>query len=145
MKKKLLKNVLRLFSYILVAAVASCMTLFLYAPGTEMQKLVQLENLITQRFIGGADQTRLEDGAAYGMVSATGDQWSSYIPASQYEKYLQTMNNQYVGIGITISTTLTENGIEVLRLEENGGAKEAGVLAGDCIYKVKRIGIGTGH
>ena len=136
MNKKLLKNILRLLSYILVAAVASCLTLFLFVPRTGMEKLVQLENLITQRFIGGAEQTQLLDGAAYGMVSATGDRWSSYIPASQYQNYLQTMNNQYVGIGVTISATITENGIEVLRLEENGGAKEAGILPGDFIYKV---------
>lgn len=136
MKKTLLKNILRLLSYILVAAAASSLTLFLLVPKTGMEKLIQLENLITQRFIGGADQTQLEDGAAYGMVSATGDRWSSYIPASQYQNYLQTMNNQYVGIGVTISTTLTENGIEILRLEEDGGAKAAGILVGDCIYKV---------
>ena len=35
------------------------------------------------------EQTQLLDGAAYGMVSATGDRWSSYIPASQYQNYLQ--------------------------------------------------------
>lgn len=139
MNKKLLKNILRLLSYILVAAVASCLTLFLFVPRTGMEKLVQLENLITQRFIGGAEQTQLLDGAAYGMVSATGDRWSSYIPASQYQNYLQTMNNQYVGIGVTISATITENGIEVLRLEENGGAKEAGILPGDYIYKVNGL------
>ena len=139
MKNKFLKYFLRVLSYILVAAVASCLTLFLFVPTTGMEKLVQLEALITQRFIGGADQAQLLDGAAYGMVSATGDRWSSYIPASQYQNYLQTMNNQYVGIGVTISATVTDNGIEVLRLEENGGAKEAGVLPGDYIYKVNGL------
>lgn len=139
MKNKFLKYFLRVLSYILVAAVASCLTLFLFVPTTGMEKLVQLEALITQRFIGGSDQAQLLDGAAYGMVSATGDRWSSYIPASQYQNYLQTMNNQYVGIGVTISATVTDNGIEVLRLEENGGAKEAGVLPGDYIYKVNGL------
>lgn len=136
MYKKLLKIMLRLLSYVLVAAIASCMTLFLFVPRTGMEKLIQLEELITQRFVGDVDKTQLTDGAAYGMVSSTGDRWSSYIPAAQYNNYLQTMNNQYVGIGVTISTAVTENGIEVLRLEENGGAKEAGLLAGDYIYKV---------
>lgn len=136
MNKKLLKNILRLLSYILVAAIASCLTLFLFVPRTGTEKLVQLENLITQRFVGDVDKTQLTDGAAYGMVSATGDRWSSYIPAAQYNDYLQTMNNQYVGIGVTISTAVTENGIEILRLEENGGAKEAGLQPGDTIYKV---------
>lgn len=127
---------LRLLSYILVAAIASCLTLFLFVPRTGTEKLMQLENLITQRFVGDVDKTQLTDGAAYGMVSATGDRWSSYIPAAQYNNYLQTMNNQYVGIGVTISTAVTENGIEILRLEENGGAKEAGLQPGDTIYKV---------
>ncbi len=136
MYKKLLKNILRLLSYVLVAAVASCLTLCLFMPRTGMEKLTQLENLITQRFVGETDKTQLTDGAAYGMVSATGDRWSSYIPADQYKNYLQTMNNQYVGIGVTISTNVTENGIEILRLEENGGAKEAGLQPGDTIYKV---------
>ncbi|MBR3978225.1 MAG: S41 family peptidase [Oscillospiraceae bacterium] len=136
MKKELLKHILRLLSYILVAAAASFLTLWLLVPRTGMEKLAQLENLITQRFVGEADKTQLEDGAAYGMVSATGDRWSNYIPADQYQNYLQTMNNQYVGIGVTISTAVTEKGIEILRLEENGGAREAGLLAGDYIYMV---------
>jgi len=136
MKKELLKHILRLLSYILVAAAASFLTLWLLVPRTGMEKLAQLENLITQRFVGEADKTQLEDGAAYGMVSSTGDRWSNYIPADQYQNYLQTMNNQYVGIGVTISTAVTEKGIEILRLEENGGAREAGLLAGDYIYMV---------
>ena len=136
MYKKLLKIMLRLLSYVLVAAIASCLTLFLFVPRTGTEKLMQLENLITQRFVGDVDKTQLTDGAAYGMVSAAGDRWSSYIPAAQYNNYLQTMNNQYVGIGVTISTAVTENGIEILRLEENGGAKEAGLQPGDTIYKV---------
>ena len=99
MKKKLLT----FGSYVLVAVLASVLTLAStggIAVGSS--KLAQLEDLILERFIAGADQTELEDAAAAAMVAATGDRWSYYIPADEYETYQEQMANAYVGVGITI-------------------------------------------
>lgn len=122
-------------SYILVAALASFVTLYLSARSNQ-NKLDELRNLIQQRFIGEVTQEQLDDGAAAGMVSATGDRWSYYIPASQYAAHVEQMNNEYVGIGVTITSNEEAGGFLVQQVTPNSGAYEAGILAGDIIVKI---------
>ena len=128
-------KVLRLLSYILVAAIASCATFFFVAR-SETTKLEELEALILKCFVGDVDQTRLEDSAAAGMLSATGDQWSYYIPAEEYASYLEQMNNAYVGIGIVVSNQSDSQGIEILEVDPAGSAYEEGICAGDVLVTV---------
>ena len=124
-------------SYILVAALASGATFFLWGNDRGQTKLEQLEALIEQCFIGQSDKTAMEDAAAAAMVNSLGDQWSYYIPAEEYAAYLEQMNNAYVGIGITVDTVGGEEGFTVLQVEPNGGAKQAGVQVGDVLTHVE--------
>lgn len=135
-ENKWLRGFLRLISYVLVAMIASCATLFLFGGNPTNNKLIQLQNLIRECYIGQVTDTQLQDGAAAGMISATGDRWSYYIPASEYDAYLEQMQNEYVGIGVTIASQITETGFHVLSVEETGGAYEAGILPGDVICRV---------
>lgn len=135
-KNKVLDVFVKLLSYILVAAIAVCITLFVCL-GSKNNKLNQLQMLISNFFIGEVDETALLDAAADAMVKATGDRWSYYIPASEYAAHMEQMNNAYVGIGITISGAMGQNGIEILQVDPTGGAHEAGILAGDIITKIE--------
>lgn len=135
-ENKWLRGFLRLVSYVLVAVIASCTTLFLFADNPMNNKLTEMQNLIRARFIGQVTDEQLQDGAAAGMISATGDKWSYYIPASQYDAHVEQMQNEYVGIGVTISSQMTETGFVILAVEESGGAYEAGILPGDVICQV---------
>lgn len=121
---------LRLLSYVLVAAVASAVTwcLAFFLPNSKLELLSQV---ITNRYIGGADKTAIEDQAAHAMVAAIGDKWSYYIPAAQYQAHVQNQNNEYVGIGVTIQKCQDGSGFAILAVEPNGPAAEAGILAGD--------------
>lgn len=135
-RSKLLDVFLKILSYILVAALASGVTLALYDRSSDT-KLDQLQALIEKCFVGETDSTVLQDAAAAAMVSATGDQWSYYIPASQYDAHMEQMNNAYVGIGVTILTEDTDQGFLVQQVEPNGGAAEAGIQAGDLLIEVE--------
>ena len=138
-----MKRLLQVVSYILVAAVASCVTLaFCLKPETkpipvgEWPKLDELKALIDEKFIGEAEKTAMEDGAAAGLVDGLGDRWSYYIPASEYLSYTEQMANAYVGIGITI--TLREDGyLDVTQVSAGGPAAQAGVQYGDVIKLVE--------
>jgi len=123
--------------YILVAALSSAVTLTACSlRGVGQTKLEQLESLILDRYIGEVDATVLEDSAAVGMVAGTGDKWSYYVSAEEYESYNQGKRNAYVGIGVTASRADYSRGLEVLRVEESGGAAQAGIQAGDWIVGV---------
>lgn len=131
------KNVMQVLSYVLVAALATVITLattprYMRSDG----KLSQLEALIEEKFIGEADGTALEDAAADAMVKATGDKWSYYIPADEYAAYQERMANAYVGVGITIQPQENEGGFLIIEVAAGGPAEEAGLQVGDLIVAV---------
>lgn len=133
------KNVFRLLSYILVAVLATVITLAMvtFQGGLAGSKLDQLEGLILERFIGEADRTAMEDAAADAMVNALGDRWSYYIPASEYAAHQEQVENAYVGVGITIQVTEDASGFLVMVVNEGGPAEEAGILPGDLVIAVE--------
>ena len=135
MKEKLL----RLGSYILVALLSTLITLTMVhlEIGLQPSKLQQLEALIEERFIGEADRIALEDAAAQAMVKATGDRWSYYISAAEYEAHVEQTENAYVGIGITIQATEDDSGFLILEVVPGGPADEAGLQAMDLLIGVE--------
>ena len=140
-----MKKLLQILSYVLVATLASCLTLLFVVPkaarGTT--KLDELRAIIDQMFIGEADPVKLEDGAAEGMVNALGDRWSYYIPADQYGAYDEQMKNAYVGIGITVVVREDGQGFDVQKVTEGGPAEEAGLLPGDIVVGVDGVDVKT--
>lgn len=126
-------------SYILVATVASLATLWFLEPRLVREqgtKLGELEKIIDTYFIEDVDSEKLQDAAASAMVSATGDRWSYYIPASQYASYVESGENAYVGVGITVQLREDQKGLDIISVEENGPAAEAGVQQGDILVAV---------
>ena len=134
-----MKKLYRILSYIVVAALASAMTMGICSQYwmPEYSKLEQLADLIDERFIGESDRTAYEDAAAAAMVAALDDEWSYYIPADQYQAHLETVENAYVGIGITILVREEGDGFEVTKVNVGGPAEEAGILAGDVIVGIE--------
>ena len=131
------KNLLLALSYVVVAMLATVITLAT-APEYMLRsdKLSQLEALIEEKYIDEADKTAMEDAAAEAMVKATGDKWSYYIPADEYEAYRERMANAYVGVGITIQAA-EEGGFLIIDVTAGGPAEEAGLLVEDRIIAVE--------
>ncbi len=140
-----MKKLLQILSYVLVATLASCLTLLFTVPTVPRgaTKLDELRSIIDQMFIGEVDPVKLEDGAAEGMVSALGDRWSYYIPADQYNSYDEQMKNAYVGIGITVVAREDGQGFDVQKVTEGGPAEEAGLLPGDIVVGVEGMDVKT--
>lgn len=126
-------------SHVLVAALATVITLTMQSHWTaeKPSKLDRLEELIQERFIGEVDTTAIEDAAADAMVNALGDRWSYYIPAAEYQAYMEQMNNAYVGVGITITLAEDESGFNIVAVNEGSPAEEAGLLIGDVIVAIE--------
>ena len=132
MKKKLL----RAASYMLVAVLATVVTLATVGM-TQSSKLDRLEALIQECFIGEADMETMEDAAASAMVKATGDRWSYYISAKDYDAHKEQEENAYVGVGITIEPQEEEQGFLVVMVTEGGPAQEAGIEVNDLLIGVE--------
>ena len=137
MKKKILLTL----SHILVAVLATVVTLAVAVPKADISKLDQLESLILERFIGDSDRVAMEDAAAEAMVDSLGDRWSYYIPADEYEAYQEQVANAFVGVGITIQLTEESQGLLVVDVTRGGPAEEAGILVGDTLVAVEQTRI----
>ena len=139
-----MNKLLKLLSYVLVAALASAATVFMMpAQSTpagsgisgNYSKLDELQALVDERFIGEIDWKVVEDHAAAGMIAGLGDRWSYYMSAEGYQSYKEQMTNSYVGVGITV--TEREDGyLDILEVVENGPARKAGVEPGGIIVRV---------
>ena len=133
MKKKLLVFT----SYVLVSALTATLTLaVVFWQRGGLSKLEQLQELIDYYYIEEADQTVLEDAAAAAMIAATGDRWSYYIPASEFASYIETQENAYVGIGITITVAEDGSGLQVMEVNPGSSAEEAGMQVDDVIIEI---------
>ena len=141
MKEKLL----HFGSYLLVAVLSTVLTLTMVhlEVGLQPSKLDQLETLIEERFIGEADTEKLEDAAANAMVKATGDRWSYYIPAGEYEAYQEQSQNAYVGVGMTIQATEDGSGFLIVDVVAGGPAEEAGIQVKDLLIRIGDTDIRT--
>lgn len=129
------KVLLQIGSYILVAALASAVTLFFF--GNRTSKLAQLEDVLQKRYIGDMDAAAVADAAADAMVAAIGDRWSYYMTAEEYETYQQQKSNSYVGIGVTVAVREDETGFDIVQVEPEGSAVAVGIQPGDIIVEVE--------
>ena len=132
-----MKKLLRLMSYILVAALASAATFCTvhFVPNDEYSKLSELKALVDEKFIGEIDWKVAEDTAAAGMIAGLGDRWSYYMSAESYESYLEQMTNSYVGVGITV--TQREDGyLDILEVTKGSPADGAGMEPGGIVIRV---------
>lgn len=135
MKEKLL----HFGSYVLVAVLATALTLTMVhlKIGLKPSKLDQLEELIQEKFIEDADAKMLEDAAAAAMVLSTGDRWSYYMTAEEYEAHREVAENAYVGVGMTIQATEEGMGFLILDVVPGGPAEEAGIRVKDLLIRVE--------
>lgn len=131
------KWIVKTLSYVLVAALASTATLCIWVVRQGNGKLAELQMLIDHYYVGEADEEKLLDAAASGMVYALGDQWSYYIPASEFEAHQEYKENSTVAIGVNISLREDGTGVDILGVSMGSGAEMAGILPGDVLIKVE--------
>ena len=100
-------------------------------------KAAEVQEIIETYFIDDYDEDTLADGAASGMVDATGDEWSYYLSTDEVAAYEESMANAYVGVGITITEDAEAGGMRVEEVVAGGPAEEAGIRAGDLLLAVE--------
>ena len=132
----------KLLSYILVAALASAAT-WCVASFVPDSKLERLSDVIDRKFIAGADASQLQDAAAEAMIAALGDRWSYYISAEEYADHLERQKNEYVGIGVTVMQRTDGVGYDIVEVEPEGPAAEAGIQVGDIVTHADGTFLGT--
>ena len=101
------------------------------------QKTAEISAYLEEYFIDEYDEQALADAAAAAMVEATGDEWSYYLTADEYQTYLESFYNAYVGIGVTIIEDAQAGGMRIEAVTPGGPADKAGVQVGDIMLQVE--------
>ena len=103
-----------------------------------LAKLEEIVGVLDAVYVDGYDTSKLGDYLAEAAVSATGDRWSYYISAEDYAAYVESNENAYVGIGVTIQHENEDDaGFTIASVTRNSPAEEAGLQIGDMIVAVE--------
>ena len=126
-----LATALALCIAVAAAAVIGCYAVLRWGSPAVETKLREIDRIAASRYVGDLDAEAVADYAAVGYVAGLGDQWSSYIPADQYEQY--RMNSEGQGCGIGVAVISTEDSIRVNLVYDDSPAAQAGIEKGDYI------------
>lgn len=90
-------------------------------------------------YYGLAEDAPLDTDTARALVAATNDPYAAYFTAEEFAAYTQDLNGNFVGIGVLVSTIVSDGGdasLCLLAVYEGSGAEVAGLRAGDHIISV---------
>lgn len=103
-----------------------------------LAKLEEAVGLLDAVYVDGYDTSKLGDYLAEAAVAATGDRWSYYISAEDYAAYVESNENAYVGIGVSIQhVNEDDDGFTIVSVTHNSPAEAAGLKNGDMVVAVE--------
>lgn len=102
------------------------------------KKLDEILNILNTYYVDDYSTEKLGDYLAEAAIASTGDRWSYYISAEDYEAYLESNANAYVGIGVTIQLMEeSDPGFSIVSITHESPAEDAGLQIGDMIVSVE--------
>ncbi|SHH63905.1 carboxyl-terminal processing protease [Sporobacter termitidis DSM 10068] len=127
----------------LLASALTCVLLlgglWLYFGGgllSDIRTYAALRRDIGEYYIGDYKDSDVTEAALSATVTALGDKWSYYMSPEDYQKYINSSNNQYSGLGISVKTDDATGGILVVSVYAGSSASAAGIVAGDIITAI---------
>ena len=97
--------------------------------------LHEVYDKVASTYNGEVDLNKMIEGAKAGMVEALGDDYTVYLNAEESADFYDDLHGN-VGSGIGVEMGLRDGYVRILRTLPDNPAREAGILAGDIIYKV---------
>lgn len=129
----------------LFASALTCVVLFAAAWMTfgssselfgELRTYFELRKNVEELYIGDYEAKDVSQAALTAVVESLGDPWSYYLNPEDYKEYINSSNNQYAGIGISVTEDEATGGIKIKMVYQGSAAEESGLVAGDVIMAV---------
>lgn len=79
---------------------------------------------------------QMEDGAAKGMVDATGDRYSEFFTQAEFKSFNEILSDHFSGIGARVEISSKTGHVTVVSPIKDSPAEKAGVQAGDELLSV---------
>lgn len=100
-------------------------------------EIIEVRQLLTQRYIDAPDQARLREGAIRGMVEALNDPYTTYVPASEQRNFAKDLTGEYVGIGAQVN--IQQGWLTIVSPLEDSPAYHAGLMAEDRVVEIDGV------
>jgi carboxyl-terminal processing protease len=86
---------------------------------------------------------RVDPRSAAELVSRSGDRWSAFYTAQEYEGFQQSLNGHYTGVGLWVRRR-ADGRVEISRVQSGGPAAHAALRSGDRLLAIDGTPV-TGH
>ena len=97
--------------------------------------LDEVYNKLASSYDGEISVSDVIEGAKKGLTDSLGDQYTVYMDEETATDFMNDLHGN-VGAGIGVEMGLRDGYVRVLRTLPDNPAREAGILAGDILYKV---------
>ena len=101
--------------------------------GSKTAKLMKIERIVEERFMGEVHTDYMTDVAARAYVGTLGDKYSSYFSKNDFQRMSENLSGDYHGIGINLQ--VKNNKILITSVMPNSPAEKARLCEGDYIIK----------
>ncbi|MCX7695468.1 MAG: S41 family peptidase [Caloramator sp.] len=104
-------------------------------------QLDEVKDIIKYYYVENVDESKLNANTAIDLIKSIGDPYSAYFTSNDFENFIGSINQSYVGIGVTVEKC--EEGILITGVFDNSSAKQVGILPGDIIFEVNGVSISS--
>ncbi|MEX2219791.1 MAG: S41 family peptidase [Phycisphaerales bacterium] len=103
-------------------------------PYSFFDPLIEVQSVISRRYVEGPDEQAMQAGAISGMLEALKDPYTVYVPAAETREFTKELTGDYVGIGVQV--VQKDGWLTVVAPLEDSPAFRAGVLSDDRIVEI---------
>ena len=96
----------------------------------------QVTKDIKDQFYKPVSAKALEQASLKGIVASLHDRFSEYFTPAEAKQFTQSLSGEFEGVGMSIDSADTKQGLRIARVFPNSPAKEASLKIGDLITAV---------
>lgn len=123
------------YNYQIMATIAPLFGVKSFSAKLDTKTLQDTYNILSEKYDGKLDKTKLMEGANRGMVEAVGDTYTIYMDSKEATEFSNSLSGS-IGGGIGAEITSKNGQPTVVRTLKGDPAEKAGVQAGDIIIGI---------
>lgn len=102
----------------------------------EIGAYAALRRDIDAYYIGEYQNEAVSEAALDAAVAALDDKWSYYMTPVEYQRYLNSSNNQYSGLGISVRKDEATGGLLITGVYAGSPAEKSGLVVNDVVTAI---------
>ena len=107
-----------------------------YEKYRQFSEMFDIYDAANESFYVETNKDQMVEYAIRGLMAGLDDPYSFYYTPKEYAELWEEDEGKYVGIGVMIQANMETQACTIIRVFDNGPAKEAGVKRGDILYRV---------